>query len=423
MSSLDVWLNEVHVARLDDTAGFGMASLQYTDEALDRFGLGTLALSVRLPVRKEAYNAFEARNWMDGLLPEGELRAVLADRFRLATDNTVGLLAMIGRECAGAVAVTEAGEGPPASAGVRWLDDQALEQAVDDLATAPFGVSPESHVRVSLGGIQDKLVLVERDDGALGLPLEATPSTHILKPSPLRANGRERWPGIVHAELFAMRALDHAGLDVAQASYRPIDGRPAILVRRYDRETVEGRLRRLHQEDMCQALGLAPTSKYQQAADPLAPSLKRIAQVLSNHAAIPLRELERLLEMVLASLVLGNCDQHAKNISMLIDPATGVRLAPSYDVVSTASLGVETVLSLIVGGETLLEGLTATVIDDEVTQWGLGRRAASRLRGEVLDRLEPALATAYEEVSTEAGENPVAERAYASAQARASSLR
>lgn len=423
MSTLRVWLDDAHVADLDDTSGFGTASLRYTEQACERFGLGAIALSVRLPVRERPYPAVEARNWLNGLLPEGELRAVLAGRYRLAETDTFGLLAKIGRECAGAVVITGPDEGPPARAGVHWLDEPTLARAVDDLAAAPFGVGTHGQVRVSLGGMQDKLVLVQGPDGRLGLPLESTPSTHILKPAPLKSDGSERWPGLVHAELFGMRVLEEADLDVAQVRFRPVAGRPALLVRRYDRERLGQELVRLHQEDMCQALGIPPTEKYQKRHDPLSPSLARIARVIADHGAAPAVELERLAQLVIGSLVLGNCDQHAKNISVLLDPVNGLRLAPAYDVVPTESLGVDPALSLLVGDTALLNDLAGAVIDDELARWGVGPRAAVRMRRTVLDRLEPALVSARESVATEAGDHEVLDRACAQSFRRLESFR
>jgi serine/threonine-protein kinase HipA len=417
MSVLDVWLDGVRVAILDDAAAFGMSSLHYTDDAMDAYGQGGLALSVRLPVRPDPYSAYEARNWLDGLLPEGDLRTVLADRYRLADDDTTGLLGILGRECAGAVVITHAGEGRPEEGGVHWLDEAALERAVRELATAPFGVGVDGRVRISLGGVQSKLVLVA-GDGRLGLPLDATPSTHILKPSPVNDLGTERWPGVVHAELFGMRVLAHAGLDVAEVAFRPVGERPGILVRRYDREDQGAGLRRVHQEDLGQALGVPPSAKYQKAADPTTPSLRRVARVLADHSPAPVTELPRLLDQVVASLVVGNCDQHVKNLSVVLDREQGARLAPAYDVVATEALGVETVLSLSVGGEYLLEDVTGDAIDEEAASWGMGRRAVRRRRADVLDQLDAALGPAADAVRAEAGEHAVLDAAESGARAR-----
>lgn len=421
--TLRIWLNDVHVADLHD-AGMGAVSLQYTDEALERYGIGAVALSVGLPVRPAPYPSVVVQDWLDGLLPEDDLRRALADRYRLAENDTTGLLRRIGRECAGAVVITPPDSDLPVSAGVHWLDEAALEQAVDDLAVAPFGVGADEQVRVSLGGVQEKLVLVRDETGRLGLPLEATPSTHILKPAPVKPNGEERWPGVVHGELLAMRATLLAGVPTAEVQFRRVGTRPGILVERFDRERVDGRLVRVHQEDMCQALGLSPQSKYEQTGKPLSPSLAAIAGVLSSHADAPIEELRALATLVTGSLVLGNCDQHAKNISLLIDPGKGVRLAPAYDVVPTTALpGTSTELSLRIGDEAFIEDLSREALVAELRAWDVGERAARRILDDVLARLEPALEDARAQVADEAGDHPVLELAVQQARARIATLR
>ncbi|TQL02676.1 HipA domain-containing protein [Cellulomonas sp. SLBN-39] len=421
--TLHVWLNDVHVADLLD-AGMGAVSVRYTDDAVERYGPGAIALSVRMPVRPEPYPAVVAQHWLDGLLPEETLRKALADRYRIAENDTTGLLGRIGRECAGAVVITPPDADPPTSAGVHWLDEAALERTVDDLAVAPFGVGADEHVRVSLGGVQEKLVLVRDPTGRLGLPLEATPSTHILKPAPIRADGEERWPGVVHGELFAMRAMRLAGVPTADVQLRHVGARPGILVERYDRRRVDDRLVRIHQEDMCQALGIPPTSKYQQAQDPMSPSLAKIAAVLSTHADAPVEELRALAALVTGSLVLGNCDQHAKNISLLLDPERGVRLAPAYDVVPTTALpGTSTELSMRIGGEAFIDDLSGEALVAELGAWDIGERAARRIVSTALDRLEPAIEDARAQVADEAGDHPVLDLAVRQAHERITRMR
>lgn len=422
MTLLDLWLSGTRTAVLDDTAGFGLASLTYTPEAIERWGVGAIALSVRMPVREARYPGQYCRTWLDGLLPEAGLRRAVAQRFRVEESNTFRLLEQIGRECAGAVVIVEHGDAPPASGGVEWLGPEDLEDVIDRLDTAPFAMTEDSQVRVSLGGVQEKVVLVQDDDGRLGLPLQATPTTHILKPSPLRASGAEQWPGVAVAELLALRVLGHAGIPAAEAQVCRIGDRSALLVHRYDRVTGVDGPERLHQEDLCQALGLDPGEKYQSATNPFAPSFERIAGVLRDHAAAPLIELGRLHEQMLASIVLGNCDLHAKNLSLLIgdrDEDGVVRLAPAYDVVPTSAYpDVTTRLSLRVGQAWHLEDVEASDLDTEVAQWRVGPRARQALRTSTFERLRSALESAAAEVADEVGEHPVIDRVVAESTAR-----
>lgn len=421
MTTLSVWLHGAHVADLDDAAGGGMASLQYTDEAIARYGLGAPALSVTLPVREDAYSAFESRNWLDGLLPEDKVRTVLAARLRLDESDIVGILAQVGRECAGAVTILPPGEDHPVAAGVQWLTDDELAAKVRDLPRAPFGVDGDGRVRISLGGVQGKLVVV-RDGAAIGLPLEATPSTHIYKPSPLGDGGTEVWPGLAHAETFALRMVAAAGMAAAEIQVLRVEGRAGVLVRRYDRTGSPPDVQRLHQEDLCQALGLPPTSKYQGQLGS-APTLRHVAGVLDRHSAVPILDKLALFSMVVASVALGNADMHAKNLSLLLDPTTGAHLAPAYDVVPTASWDdVTTALALKIDDASHLEEVTAEHLDSEATSWGIGRVRAAARRREVLDALAVNLQPVHDALVDESGHHPVLDQVLDETRARIARL-
>lgn len=407
MSTLAVWLEGEHVADLDDTAGAGLASLRYTPEAIERLGVGAPALSVTLPVRDEPYSAFACRNWLDGLLPEDRVRAAVAERYRLGEQDIVGLLSRIGRECAGAVTILPPEEKVPVSGAVHWLTDEALDRSVRELPHAPFGAGIDGRVRASLGGVQGKLVLVVDETGRMGLPLESTPSTHLYKPTPLGDDGTERLPGLAHAETYAMRLVASVGIEAAEVEMRSVGRRRGVLVRRFDRSGTWPTLRRRHQEDLCQALALPPTSKYQGTMGS-PPSLAHVAAVLDRHAAVPVVDKLRLFDMVVASAAVGNADQHAKNFALLLDADAGVRLAPAYDVVPTAVWPtVTTALALTIGGVSLLEDLTGENLDDEAESWGIGRRRATSRRREILAALDARLDPVLDELADEAGHDAV----------------
>ncbi len=121
------------------------------------------------------------------------------------------------------------------------------------------------------------------------------------------------------------------GLDVAKVETIGVDGRPVLVVERYDRTVdPDGTVRRIHQEDLCQALGLPPKQKYEQDAGP---SHLRIARELDSYAEPSAQQ--TLLRAITLNVALGNCDAHAKNLSLLHTEAGAIRLAPLYDLLST----------------------------------------------------------------------------------------
>ena len=98
-----------------------------------------------------------------------------------------------------------------------------------------------------LPGAQVKLPIILAEAGApdemrVALPLDETPSTHILKPEPAR------FPGLVANEAWCMGLARDVGLRVAECHRRIIGKTPCLIVKRYDRAAgPDGRVQRLHQ--------------------------------------------------------------------------------------------------------------------------------------------------------------------------------
>jgi len=113
-----------------------------------------------------------------------------------------------------------------------------------------------------LAGAQDKLPVVV-DGDRIGLPRHGTLSSHILKPA---IHGVA---SSVTNEGFCLALAEAMQLQAARSKIHSIRDRPFLLVERYDRTSdAEGRIRRLHQEDFCQALRVVPEMKYQNEGDP-----------------------------------------------------------------------------------------------------------------------------------------------------------
>jgi len=304
----------------------------------------SVPISQSLPLRPEPFNHRETRPFFAGLLPEAEKRELVARALGVSDRNDFALLDRIGGECAGAITLVHPGEMPPLvpkEADYRLLDEDALERILDVLPDRPL-LAGEEGVRLSLAGAQDKLpVLVV--DGRIALPLHGAPSTHILKP-PIR-----RFEDTVFNEGFCLALAKAVGLNAVSAEIRAIGDRPFLLVARYDRvREADGAVRRLHQEDFCQALGIVPELKYQSEGGP---SLRQCFELVRNVAARPVVDLARLLDAVLFNLFVGNRDAHGKNFSLLFTDE-GLQLAPLYDVLSTDVYpGLSPRLAMKIGGK------------------------------------------------------------------------
>ena len=382
---LAVWLYDTQVALVDQLRG--RLHLSYTEQALTRYGLGVPLLSLSLPVRPERYAHGVVRSFLDGLLPEGESRQVIANALKLANEDTYGLIAALGRDCAGAIVIQPAEDPHPPTATTATaplLSDSELEALVHNLRSAPLGIG--GAVRISLAGVQEKLVLTRRPDGRWGRPIEGTPSTHILKPE------IDRFPKTVENEFFCMRLARHLGLRVPEVAMTTIGERRLIVVERYDRLVhTDGSVERIHQEDFCQATGVPPEKKYEQDGGP---SLRKIAEILQSAAAAG--SLDDFLRAVTLSAVVGNGDAHAKNYSLLHESAGTLRLAPIYDMVSTMIYG-DDQLAARVDEVQRIDRVTGGRLVNEATRWGMSRRHAAEIVNELLDRVPIAVAAARDE--------------------------
>ncbi len=382
---LAVWLHGERVAGIDRHRG--RPRLVYTSEALGRYALGTPLLSLSLPVDSRRYTQGIVRPFIDGLLPEGESRRSIARDVGVRPDDAYGLIREIGRDCAGAVVIQPYNDPPPPQATTvtaEALGPEKVEALVRNLRSAPLGAG--GRVRVSLAGVQEKLLLTRMPDGMWGRPVDGTPSTHILKPE------IAAYPQTVENEAFCMRIAKNLGLDVAGVETAEIAGRKLIVVERYDRTvSADGAVERIHQEDFCQATGTPPETKYEEDGGP---SLQRIAGILQSVAAPD--SLERLLRAVTLNLLVGNGDAHAKNLSLLHHASGALTLTPLYDLICTLHYG-DTRLAMYVDNIQRMDRVTGERIANEAVRWGMSSRRAVAAIDDLLEEAPRALAAAREE--------------------------
>jgi serine/threonine-protein kinase HipA len=384
---LAVWLYGERVALIDRERG--RPRLVYTSEALTRYALGTPLLSLSLPVSNRRYTQGIVRPFLDGLLPEGESRKSIAREVGMRADDTYGLIRELGRDCAGAVVIQPADDPARAQATTvtaEPLGTEEIEALIRNLRSAPLGAG--GRVRISLAGVQEKLLLTRMPDGAWGRPVDGTPSTHILKPE------IAAYPKTVENEAFCMRLAKNLGLDAARVETTEIASRKLIVVERYDRAvSVDGSVERVHQEDFCQATGTPPETKYEEDGGP---SLKRIADISQSVAAPD--SLAKLLQAVTLNALIGNGDAHAKNFSLLHRTSGALTLTPLYDLMCTLHYG-DNRLAMYIDNVQRTDRVTADRIVNEAAGWGMSRERAVATIDELLDKAPKAMAAARAETA------------------------
>jgi len=282
-------------------------------------------VSLTMPLRSGPIAADRLLPWLANLLPETHL-AEIGQRLKVSPQDIVGLLGHIGRDTAGALSI-----GAPRKPGIHLQpvpDAEALERILDELPTKPFLVG-ERGVSMSLAGVQEKLPVFVDEDGAISIPVDGTPSTHILKPD------TKRLAGSVENEAFCLALARACELDVAEATIGTAGKRRYLLVKRYDRFTdSQGEIRRLHQEDLCQLTGHFPSQKYERSSTGRGVTLKRMSNAVSDLVSPSARL--TLLDAVIFNVLICNSDSHAKNYSVLIGAGGSVKMAPLYDLMCAA---------------------------------------------------------------------------------------
>jgi serine/threonine-protein kinase HipA len=130
-----------------------------------------------------------------------------------------------------------------------------------------------------------------------------------------------------------MQLAQKVGIDVPQTKILSIGELQVYQITRYDRRTENGITQRIHQEDFCQALGIVPENKYEFEGGP---NMQRCDELLLGASSRPALDRQQMLQRVVFNYLIGNNDAHAKNFSLLYSYGE-CRLAPAYDLVSTAA--------------------------------------------------------------------------------------
>lgn len=312
----------------------GSGALRFVYDDVWRLDPDAYPLSLSMPLTAAEHGDRAITPFLWGLLPDSERTLERYGRlFGVSARSPVQLLAHIGADCAGAVQFAEphraaalvgAAPRPPA---VDWLTDADVARELR--SARELGVAGDSARTVgqfSLAGAQPKIALFGAR-GRWGRPRGRTPTTHILKP-PAGDHA-----GIAANEHFCLDLAARLGLSAVRSRVLRFDDEIAIVVDRFDRARAgPGEpYRRIHQEDVCQALAVMPDRKYENQGGP---GVADVVRLLRESSREPVADVERFLRLVMLDWVLAATDAHAKNYALLHGPRRDVRLAPFYDVIS-----------------------------------------------------------------------------------------
>lgn len=367
--TLDVYLCDYFVGTLSQDQN-GDLEFLYDHNYLEN---ATHGISLSLPLTKEIYKGGVAKSFFSGLLPEESVRERLARYLGVSEKNPFALLEIVGGDCAGALALYPQGQKPSEEVKeTETLNDSKLKEILNLIKSRPMLAGDDGY-RLSLAGAQDKLA-VGFKGGKVQLIKGGAPTTHILKPI------IERVQDSAHNELFCMKLGKRMGIDVPEANLHFVDDTPYYLVERYDRMVGEdGYVKRIHQEDFCQALGIAPEIKYEREGGP---TIAACQDVIARYTARPALDQIKLLNIIIFNYLIGNADAHGKNFS-LIYKGNKPELAPAYDLLSTAVYpNLSEKMTMKIGGkykprDVYLHHFHKLVNDTKVAQSAMNRQIQS----------------------------------------------
>lgn len=357
-------------------------------------------ISISLPLQAEPFSAERTHHFFEGLLPEGFTRRSVAQWLRADEMDYLSILAGLGKECLGAIQIRES-ESDETEPGYIRLTSEQVKSLAQEGATESALLVTQAHL--SLTGASGKAGLyLDEEQNQWYLPVGTAPSTHIVKQSHVRL------AQIVLNEQLSMETASFAGLSVPD-SFIFQTGEEEVLfaTKRYDRlksdegGMIDGHLRplRLHQEDVAQALGIASADKYEKEGKSY---LKQIGRLLRQYSANPLEDLKSLWEITVFNYLLGNTDNHIKNLSLLYrTDLKAVRLAPAYDMLSTAIYESSTKnMAFHIGGVYHLRRIDRSAWEMAAKDLGIGVRQAMADYEKLRECFPSALQQATEKLST-----------------------
>lgn len=306
----------------------GKLKFTYDEAWREARGAYPLSLSMPLAASEHGHDVIDAFIW--GLLPDNEfVLGKWAQKFQVSARNAFALISHVGEDCAGAVQFVRPDRldevKAQGSGSVQWIDEKEIAARLKALrADHSAWRAPRDTGQFSLAGAQPKTALLYQS-GKWGVPSGRMPTTQILKP-PTGA-----FDGHAENEHFCLSLARALGLPTASSSIMRFDDEVAIVVERYDRRITDKGVIRIHQEDICQALGMPPTMKYENEGGP---GIASIAQLLREYSGAAKEDVNTFLDAIAFNWLIAGTDAHAKNYSVLIGAGGRARLAPLYDIAS-----------------------------------------------------------------------------------------
>ena len=387
MSKLIVYYQEKVVGSLDFDKEERL-SFQYSETWLtykERF-----PLSLALALDDKKYGHLETKSFFENLLPEGEIKDLLEAHGKSSIKSEFGFLQEFGGDCAGAFKILpEKIKIPKAARAKKELKLKTIYMYLNEKKSLTDVILNREGGKFSLAGAQDKFAVIY-EKNKIYLPMDGSPTTHIIKPHVRYFNSTHDTP---YNEYFCMKLAGTVGLNVPKVDI--IEGEyPLFIVERFDRVKTKTGSFRIHQQDFCQALGVTSLKKYESDGGP---TFTNNYNLVKANSTAPIPDLNQLLKWLIYNLVIGNNDSHSKNLAFL-QTDDGIRLAPFYDLLSTSIYKeIGQTFAFKIGGQNLWFKLKRRLYDKLSSELGLKDDVIPKLGAKLLNDIEKQLPKRVEE--------------------------
>ena len=403
MKSLSVQIEikgiSTHVGEITGTNSKD-ACFSYSESYLA--GRENVPISLSLPLEEKTFDARRTRIFFEGLLPEGFTRRCVAERMHADETDYLSILSSLGKECLGAIKILDPSE-EVATSEYRKLSAAEVKKLASEGASESAELVTKSHL--SLTGASGKVGLYYKEnDGQWYLPIGDAPSTHIVKQSHVRLKK------IVVNEQLCLLTAKNLGIEIPESFIVKTDSLEEedvlFATRRYDRKFADDGKRknglpvprRLHQEDFAQAMGIPAAEKYEKNQDGY---LQKMFATIRNYSSSPLEDQRKLWDICVFQYLIGNTDNHIKNLSLLYgEDLKTIRLAPAYDMLSTMVYESSTEkMALSIGGIYEIDHITRSSFEEEAQKSGLGIKMAMKRFDSMVSDFESAMEKAQIELA------------------------
>ncbi len=333
---LNILMNGILVGTLEKTKQGGLI---FTYEQAWVNTPGARPLSLSLPLISQQFSGDVVYNFFDNLLPDNQqIRARIQAKFHIPTGQPFDILASIGRDCVGAIQLSE-GKVRDFKKEIHFqpLNEKQMASILRNYQINPLGMTAiDEEFRISIAGAQEKTAFLYYKNNWCR-PLKETPTTHIFKlPIGYIPHQQIDLSDSCENEWLCSKIAGAFGLPVANCEILYFEDIKVLSVERFDRRLSSDNswLMRLPQEDMCQALGFSSNLKYQSDGGP---GISNIMGLLLG-SSTPALDRDTFYRSQILFWLLAGIDGHAKNFSIFIEPEGNYRLTPLYDIMSAYPL-------------------------------------------------------------------------------------